>query len=345
MSEFTNPIVDAQAPFGSADPSVVFHEGFYYYCKSLADAAIGVAKATRLQDIGKVPMKQIWAPPAGTAYSEQIWAPELQWVRGRWYIYFAASDGHNENHRMYVLEAETSDPQGAFVFKGRVAAASDQWAIDGSTFEHEDVLYFVWSGWRAHGEGFPQVTYIAKMSDPWTIDGERREIACPDREWEQRGASVMEGHVALQRDGAVHLVYSASGSWTEDYTLGMLTFTGGDILEPASWRKHDSPVFAASPEAGVFGPGHNTFVKSPDRGEDWIVYHALETASGGWPQRSVRAQKFAWHADGTPDFGLPLGRGVKLAEPSGSSSPEHLSTSDPPAPDDVLAELLALRAA
>ena len=348
MNEFSNPIVEAQAPFGSADPSVVFHDGFYYYCKSLADAAIGVAKATRLQDIGKAEMKLIWKPPPGTDYSEQVWAPELQWVRGCWHIYFAASDGNNENHRMYVLQGETTDPQGAFVFKGRIAATSDQWAIDGNSFEHEDVLYFVWSGWRAKGDGFPQVTYIAKMSDPCTIEGERREIACPDREWEQRGASVMEGHVVLQHDGSVHLIYSASGSWTENYTLGMLTFIGGDILEPSSWRKHDSPVFAALPEAGVFGPGHNSFVKSPDSGEDWIVYHAIETASGGWAQRSVRAQKFAWRADGTPDFGLPLGRGVKVAEPSGSSAAPVLgefSASVPRMSDDGHAELPALWAA
>ena len=66
MNQFTNPIVPARGTAGSADPSVVHRDGFYYYCKSIGDAAIGVAKAARLQDIDIVPMTKVWAPPAGT---------------------------------------------------------------------------------------------------------------------------------------------------------------------------------------------------------------------------------------------------------------------------------------
>ena len=48
-----------EAPAGAADPSVAYRDGYYYYCKSLDDGAIGVAKAERLQDIGKVPMRRV----------------------------------------------------------------------------------------------------------------------------------------------------------------------------------------------------------------------------------------------------------------------------------------------
>jgi GH43 family beta-xylosidase len=33
--------------------------------------------------------------------------------------------------------------------------------------------------------------------------------------------------------------------------------------------------------------------------------------------RSTRAQKFTWNADGTPNFGTPIGLGVQVAAPSG----------------------------
>ena len=320
MSQLVNPIVDAVAPCGSADPSVVFHNGFYYYCKSISDGAIAIGKAARLQDIGRVPLKTIWTAPLGTAYSSQVWAPELQFVRGRFYVYFAASDGNNETHRMYALQSEGDDPQGPYSFEGRMTPPTDEWAIDGTSFEHDGQLYFVWSGWRAAGDGFPQVTYIARMADPLTIVGDRHEIASPELEWEMRGAPLMEGHAILQRDGKIHMIYSASASWTDDYTLGMLTCDGGDLLDPASWKKHPQPVFARSPENGVHGPGHNTFVKSPDGSEDWIVYHAIDNAGGGWGQRSVRAQPFEWSADGTPRFGVPVAQGVAIAEPAGSPS-------------------------
>jgi GH43 family beta-xylosidase len=317
-AHFVNPIVAAAPSTGSADPSVVLHGGFYYYCRSLADGSIGVAKARRLQDIGSVPMQTVWTPPAGAAYSRELWAPELQYLQGRWYIYFAADDGDNAHHRMYALEGTTEDPQGAYEFKGKVAAPEDSWAIDGSVLQYGGLLYFVWSGWRGSSDGFPQVLYIAPMSDPWTISGSRHEIAAPDRSWEEVGAPLMEGPEALYHGDRIFVAYSTSGSWTDDYKLGLLTFSGGDILDARSWSKSSQAVFAKRPEAGVWGPGHNSFVKSPDGTQDWIVYHAIDQAGGGWSHRNVRAQPFTWTADGLPDFGVPLPVGVPVLQPSGT---------------------------
>jgi GH43 family beta-xylosidase len=56
----------------------------------------------------------------------------------------------------------------------------------------------------------------------------------------------------------------------------------------------------------VYAPGHNGFFKSPDGTEDWIVYHANNSASGGCDMnRSTRAQKFTWNPDGTPKLRRP----------------------------------------
>jgi len=315
----TNPLVAASPHTGSADPSVVWHDGYYHYCRSLADGAIGVARAARLQDIGRVPMVTVWTPPRGSAYSRQLWAPELQRVRGTWMIYVAASDGDNATHRMFALQADTDDPQRGWTFKGRVAAPQDEWAIDGIAVEHDGGLYFLWSGWRAAGDGFPQVLYIAPMSDPWTISGPRVEIAAPEHPWERRGAALLEGPAVLYRRGRIFVTYSASASWTDHYTMGMLTFEGGDILDARRWVKSPRPVFAARPSHGVFGPGHNSFTTSPDGLQDWLVYHAIDEAGGGWGRRSVRAQPFGWHDDGTPDFGRPVAAGVPIEGPSGAA--------------------------
>jgi GH43 family beta-xylosidase len=99
----------------------------------------------------------------------------------------------------------------------------------------------------------------------------------------------------------------------------MLTYNGtGDPLNSASWVKSANPVFQRSNANGVYGPGHNGFFKSPDGTEDWIVYHANNSASGGCDMnRTTRAQKFTWNADGTPNFGTPVALGVTLTAPSG----------------------------
>lgn len=76
-------------------------------------------------------------------------------------------------------------------------------------------------------------------------------------------------------------------------------------------------MFKASVKNQVFAPGHNSFFKSPDEKEDWILYHAnAHKGEGcGW-HRSPRAQKFTWNTDGTPNFGEPVKAGVSINTPS-----------------------------
>ncbi len=312
---FTNPIVAPYSGGGSADPSVVFKDGYYYYCKSLNDAGIGIAKAQRLQDIGGANMVTVWTPPAGTAYSKEIWAPELQYINGNWYIYFAADDGNNVNHRMYCLQANTQDPQGAYTFRGKVSSSDNKWAIDGTVLQKTDgSLYFVWSGCEVNAD-FPQNLYIAPMSNPYTISGAKVRISTPTYAWEKVGAAINEGPEVLIKNGIIHIVYSASASWLNEYCLGIITCSNGNVLNPGSWVKNSAPVFSQA--ATAYGTGHNCFTKSPNGAEDWIVYHAFQYSGGGWGNRSVRTQKFSWNGN-YPVFGTPVAYGAILAEPAGT---------------------------
>jgi hypothetical protein len=74
-------------------------------------------------------------------------------------------------------------------------------------------------------------------------------------------------------------------------------------------------VFAAT--SGVFGVGHASFTTSPDGTEPWIVYHAKTNTAPGWDDRVIRAQRFTWNADGSPNFGRPIPANTALAGPSG----------------------------
>lgn len=311
---FTNPIVTR-----GADPWVIQWHGHYYFCQSREGRGVWVNKAARLEEIGKGAWKQVWSPPSGQPYSREIWAPELHYLLGKWYIYVAADDGRNQNHRMYVLEGASQDPQGRFEFKGQLALKPDRWAIDGTVLELRDGrLYFIWSGWEGT-ENVAQNLYCAPMKDPLTIAGERVCISKPEHNWEKRGSSkdlptINEGPQVLWNGDKLFLIYSASGSWSDDYCLGQLTWTGGDVMSASSWVKKPVPVFARTKD--VFGPGHCSFAKSPDEREDWIVYHAARRPGSGW-DRDVRIQPFTWASDGSPRFGEPLAPGVPLTMPSG----------------------------
>lgn len=302
MSTFVNPI----APAPHADPWVLYHEGAYYYCHSRHGNQLCVSKADRLCDIGSAEPVCVYTAPEGTLYSKSYWAPELHCIDGTWVIYVAADDGQNAHHRLYALTAD--GPQEPFRMVGKISSPDDHWAIDGTVFSHMGRLYFVWSGWEGDVDVSQQL-YIAPMSDPFTICGKRACISVPEYEWERHGRpTVNEGPEALQKDGTLHIVYSASGSWTDDYCLGLLTLTGSDPLDPAAWTKAQKPLFTKTETA--YGPGHCSFTTSPDGSEDWIVYHANEVSGSGWRGRSVRAQRFGW--DGaTPVFGTPVRIGTE----------------------------------
>lgn len=241
--------------------------------------------------------------------------PILQFVKKQWYVYVAADDGNNDHHHMFVLESTSGDPFGPFNLRNKLAPPSDFWAIDGTIVEFPDgKLYFIWSGWEGT-DNVAQNLYIAPMSDPTVISGDRVLISKPTYDWETIGNPLVnEGPEALWHNGSLFIIYSASGSWTDDYCLGQLKWTGDDPLKETSWLKNPTPVFSKTDQ--VFGPGHASFVKSPDGTEDWIVYHAAKYKGAGW-NRNIRIQKFDWNKDGTPNFGKPVDPGIPLEVPSG----------------------------
>lgn len=311
---FKNTLADIDTP----DPAVVYKDGFYYMTFTHNGADVMVMKS-RTIDFKQAERKVVWYPDMGTNYSAELWAPEIQFIQGKWYIYFAADDGLNENHRMFVLEADSDDPMGSYTFKGQVTDETNKWAIDGLVMELGGKLYFVWSGWEGD-INVQQNTYIAPMSDPLTISGPRVLLSEPDLEWEKAGGPpyINEGHAILHHDGQVHIVYSGAGSWTPFYALGMLTLKqGADPLVASNWTKSEQPILKMDEEAGVYGPGHNSFVTSPDGTEQWIVYHATTAPTDGWSNRKARAQKLAWDEAGKLQIGKPLSLNTAIEVPSG----------------------------
>jgi GH43 family beta-xylosidase len=304
VRKIVNPLVAE-----GADPWVVRWRDAYYYCHTDVGDRICVRESADLAGIGAAAKTTVWSAPPGTGHSRNLWAPELHQLDGRWYSYFAADDGDNANHRMYVLASTGPDPMGPYDFVGRIHDPADRWAIDGTVLELAGRRYFIWSGWAGAVDG-QQNLYIAPMASPVRLAGDRQLISTPELPWERVGIPLInEGPQVLQHRGRLFLIYSASGSWTDDYCLGQLTHLGGDPLRADSWRKEPAPVFARTDE--VFGPGHASFVLAGDGGHDWIVYHAARSQGSGW-DRDVRTQTFSWNGDGAPHFGTPVPPGIPV---------------------------------
>ena len=283
---------------GGCDPWVYLHEGSYYS----RGRGISVAKMSSLHTL--VPKgTAVFDPPKWTEYSEELWAPELHYLNGEWYIYVAASDGYSSNHRMFVLKGTSQNPRGRYEMVGQITDPSNKWAIDGTVMELNGEMYFLWSGWEGDKDG-RQNLYIAHMSDPCTIDSERVMISTPEHNWETvEWPDVNEGPTVLQHDGKTFGVYSASGSWGDYYCLGMRTLTGEDPMDPASWTKESRPVFTRRTDV-CYGPGHCSFSTAVD-GSVWMIYHGNQVSDTGWDGRSVWIAPVTFDENGTPHFGRP----------------------------------------
>jgi GH43 family beta-xylosidase len=290
-----------------------------YYFLITSGGDVRIRKTTKMSELATGPVVIAWKPVPGGPNSRDVWAPELHFLDGKWYIYFTAGPGNCcGGQRLWVLENASPDPtQGTWTEKGRLyTQADDYWAIDGTVFEQGGKRYLLWSGQRLNDN--TQRLYIAQMSNPWTLTGPRVELSEPTYPWERYGmVPVNEGPEIIQHGGNTFLLYSASHCGTDYYGLGQLRMSStADPLVATNWTKSAKPVFVQGVNA--YGPGHNGFFKSKDGTEDWLIYHANTKAGQGCGDlRNPRMQKFTWNADGSPNFGTPVDINVPLARPAG----------------------------
>ncbi|RYZ99068.1 MAG: glycosyl hydrolase family 43 [Sphingobacteriaceae bacterium] len=331
---FTNPVKDA------VNNAFVTRFGDKYYVLANDDIYVSISEVKNMEYYKYAYTKTIYAADpksAEASASANITSPELYQFDGKWYVYFAADkDGLAGRKRIYVLENSDPNPlSGTWAMKGKIAdSGNDFLATDGTVLEYKNQRYFIWSGWKSVNplkDSVQQNLYIAKMASPVALEGARVKISEPTYSWEKTSYNFdTAGKVIVRREllnqnpqvlkntaGDVFLTYTASACRTENMAIGLLTLKkDGDPLNPADWQKTASPVFSSNGE-NAYGPGFNSFFKSPNGAEDWIAYDASRTPGGNCGSgRNIRIQKFSWKVDGSPDFGTPASTLVPLFRPA-----------------------------
>src|SRR5688572_909270 len=190
---FTNPLL----PSG-ADPWVLYKNGYYYYTHTVGNK-INLWKTRELHRLKDASPVTVWTPPAAGPNSKSIWAPELHFLDGKWYLYYTATDVNNDgdaSRYVFVLENSSSDPlTGEWIDKGKINTRHS--GLDGSVFEHHGNRYFVYSAYV----GPQSVLVIARMKNPWTLTDQQIEIAKPDKVWEKFGGrEILEGPQFLTKN-------------------------------------------------------------------------------------------------------------------------------------------------
>ncbi len=298
-----------------ADPYVYRHtDGTYYFTASVpAYDSVVLRHADTLAGLAEAKETVVWRKHESGPMSEHVWAPELHFLDGKWYLYFAAGEAEDIwKIRPYVLECEDADPiTGHWTEKGKMQCADEDefsfrgFSLDATVFENKGAHYYVWAEKVGVGKQISNL-YIARMEKPWKLQTIQVLLTTPDYDWERVGFWVNEGPAVVKRSGRIFLTYSASETGTA-YCMGMLTADeDADLLDPLSWKKERYPVLASDVQRGIYGPGHNSFT-TDEEGNTVMVYHArTESEIEGNPlynpNRHAMLMKVKWDAEGRPVF-------------------------------------------
>jgi len=298
-----------------ADPYVLLaDDGYYYFTASVpAYDKIVLRRSKTLAGLAEAEEKTIWVKHDKGIMSKHIWAPELHYLFGKWYVYFAGSDVDDIwALRPYVLECQGEDPMtDEWIEKGKMTRAADDefsfeaFSLDATVFENKGEYYYIWAEKVGVGKQISNL-YIAKMENGYTLNTVQVLLTTPDYDWERHNFWVNEGPAVIKRNGKIFVTFSASDTGVK-YCIGMLTADeNSDLLDPKSWDKDRYPVLESDYDLGIYGPGHNSFTKD-EEGNDIMVFHArTETEIVGDPlynpNRHTMLMKLTWAEDGRPVF-------------------------------------------
>ena len=312
--EPVNPIVRRRA-----DAQVFRHtDGMYYMTGSVPEYDRLVLRRSRtIAGLTTARETVLWRHLAKGPLSGFIWAPELHRIGRQWIMYFAAgpSGGGEDVFRIrtYALACDGADPMtGKWSLLGQLQTPWDSFNLDSTSFVHRGTRYLCWAQ-REPGIETNSNLYLAPLTTPLTLARAPVRLSVPTLDWEVRGFKVNEAPAILERNGRLFMTYSASAT-DQRYCLGLLTARAdADIMQASAWTKSQVPVFVSSAATGVYGPGHNSFTVD-EQGRDVMIYHGRDYAEIKGdplfdPNRETRVQRLYYTADGTPDFGVPVGNG------------------------------------
>jgi len=246
--------------------------------------------------------------------SQHVWAPEIHYLDGKWYVYFAASEVDDIwKLRPYVLECKGQDPlNDEWIELGQMQAADGDlktfvdFSLDGTVFENNGKRYFCWAE-KTGGQFAASNLYLAEMESPIKLKTAQFMLTTPDYDWERIDFWVNEGPAVIKNNEKIYITFSASATGA-CYCMGMMEADqNADLLDRNSWKKSRYPVLATDYEKKIFGPGHNSFTVAEDGVTPLSIYHArdYEKIVGDPlydPNRHARVMVVKFNEEGKPIF-------------------------------------------
>ncbi len=259
------------------------------------------------------------ARPGWAAPDAGLWAPDIHYFNGQYYLYFTASWTSLPGGGSAIGVATAPSPLGPWVDSGApvvephappCCANDKRWVFDPALITDD-----AGQTWIFYGSYFGGISARKLSTDGLHSD--------PASQVQITSSNKYEGAFVVKHDGFYYLFVSATACCNGPLTgysvfVGRSTNVTGPYVDrtgvplldtPDDGRVGGTPALSMNGNRWV-GPGHNAIFTDFD-GQDWTVYHAIDQADpyfepgftkrplmldpldwiGGWPQ--VRAGHWA----------------------------------------------------
>jgi arabinan endo-1,5-alpha-L-arabinosidase len=278
---FANPVLDADFP----DPTVVrAADGLYYAYATQSQRAgkwvnIQVARSpdlARWQYLGDaLPVRPAWA-----SQTQDFWAPHVLAEGGRYYMYYSAKPDaalKDDKKGLCLAIATAASPAGPFVDMGHPLKCGEGFVnIDPMVFDDPATgkrLYYWGSGFQPI-----RVQELARDNMSFAPGSTPIDLVWPNPK-KDTFPVLVEGPWVVLRDGYYYMFYSGDNCCGPKANYAVMVARSRSATGPYQTleQANGTPHSIILQKGGHwFAPGHNSIVTDA-AGQDWIVYHAVDT--------------------------------------------------------------------
>lgn len=266
VEKFHNPIIQNSLP----DPTVVKAEDGYYYLYATENIRnVPIYRSRNLIDwkyVGTAftdESRPTWNPKGG------IWAPDINYVDGKYVLYYSKSEWGGE-WTCGVGVASATSPEGPFTDHGALLISENigvRNSIDPFYIEENGKKYVFWGSF--HGIYGIELTAdglaIKPGSKPVQIAADQMEATYIHKRGKYYYLFGSAGTCCEGANSTYRVIYGRSESLFGPY----VTKDGKRMLDGA----FDVLIHG---NGNVAGPGHNAEFITDDAGQDWIIYHGFD---------------------------------------------------------------------
>jgi arabinan endo-1,5-alpha-L-arabinosidase len=311
----------APVRIGIHDPVMTRENGRYYLFAT--GFGIAVWSSTDLQRWKKekpvFAKPPAWAVEAVPTFKGHIWAPDISYHRGQFYLYYSVSAFGKNTSCIGVatnVTLDPNDPTFEWVDHGKVVQSipgRTNWnAIDPNLIVDDDgTPYLVFgSFWDGIKLAKLKPDLLSLAEDPMTlptIASRKRDPAAanppaPAGNPADAGGNAIEAPFLFKHDGYFYLFasidYCCRGP-KSDYKMivGRSRKIGGPYVDAAGQRMdRGGGTILLAGDAQWYGLGHCGVYRFDET--DYIVFHAYDAADQG--KSKLRLEKLSWDAAGWP---------------------------------------------